>query len=197
MCGSSPAADVTLRQETGKILLRTRRQIGGPMCRSCGLAVFREMTNKTLMTGWWGVISFFTNIATIVRNVGARNRLLALAPPIVPSSAAAGAPAAEPLDPNPPLTRRPGIWVAIGLFLVIGVLVARDASDGTSSTADLAGRCVLLRSGDELDSFVDCGKRHDGAVVLVTTSDVLCPSSADISFKNKVTGKVLCVDVDR
>jgi len=196
MCGSSPAANVTIRQETGKIVFRTRRRVEGPMCRSCGLAIFREMTNKTLMTGWWGVISFFTNIYSIFKNIGARNRLAALAPPTVPA-AAAGTPAAVPLDPNPPLTRRPGLWVAVGLFVVLGALVVRDASNGSDSTADLESSCVVLTSGQDLDKFVECSERHDGRVVSVTTSDALCPSTADISFRNKVNSKVLCVDVDR
>ena len=196
MCGSAPAADVTIRQETGKIVFRTRRRVEGPLCRSCGLAIFREMTNKTLMTGWWGVVSFFTNIYSIFKNIGARNRLAALPPPTVPA-AADGAPAAVPLDPNPPLTRRPGLWVAVGLFVVLGALVVRDASNGSDSTADLESSCVVLTSGQDLDKFVECSERHDGRVVSVTTSAALCPSTADISFRNRVNSKVLCVDVDR
>ena len=87
--------------------------------------------------------------------------------------------------------------MAVGLFVVVGALVVRDAGNGSDSTADLESSCVVLTSGQELDKFVDCSERHDGTVVRVTTSDTLCPSAADISFRNKVNSKVLCVDIDR
>lgn len=71
VCGGSPAAAVRFRQESGRLLWRVRRWIDGPFCRTCGTAVFRTMTDRTLLTGWWGLISFFQNLATIAGNVAA------------------------------------------------------------------------------------------------------------------------------
>jgi len=42
-----------------------------PKLRHCNV---REITNRTLLTGWWGVLSFFTNRLTIAGNLDARRR---------------------------------------------------------------------------------------------------------------------------
>ena len=105
-CSSSPACETTLRQETGMVLMRRRRWVAGPFCRSCGIAIFRELTNRTLVTGWWGVLSFFTNLLTLVGNLNARRRFGRLSAP-QPNPAVAGWLSA-PMPEGRSVFQRPG-----------------------------------------------------------------------------------------
>ena len=47
------------------ILIMSFLHTKGPFCRDCGLAVFRDMTAKTLIGGWWGYISFIATPITV------------------------------------------------------------------------------------------------------------------------------------
>jgi hypothetical protein len=130
-CGATPTAQVALRQETGKLLWRTRRLIEGRFCRDCGISLFRELQNRTLITGWWGLFSFFVNWATVARNVVAAQRLQSLlAPRREPDATHLGV----PLDPGKPLVQRGGVWVAAAVMVILGAVVASEGSSGSSST---------------------------------------------------------------
>lgn len=200
-CGSAPAIDVTLRQETGKILWRTRRSLDGAFCRDCGLAAFRSMTNRTLITGWWGVISFFVNWTTIARNVGVQRRIGQLSPPRRKPEVVA--PLARPLNPGKPLHKRAGIYVAaVALVVVAGVAIGSAAEEpttgnGSDSPSDLVGECITIRGNGSIGGVVDCENAHDGRVVAVEFSESRCPASADVYFESRTELSVLCVDTDR
>lgn len=128
-CGATPTAEVTLRQETGKVLWRTRRLIEGRFCRDCGISLFREMQNRTLITGWWGLISVFVNWATVVRNIVAANRLQRLLAPRTEPGAFLSA----RLKPGKPLLQRGGVWVAAVVMVVLGALVVSEGSSSSST----------------------------------------------------------------
>jgi len=36
----------------------------------------RELINRALLTGWWGVLSFFTNLLTLIGNLDASRLLM-------------------------------------------------------------------------------------------------------------------------
>lgn len=122
LCASSPAARITLRRETGMVILRHRRRLDGRYCRSCGLSLFREMMDKTLVAGWWAPISFFVNWYTIGRNLGARITIGRLEEPV--PNRGTRAPMVEPLDSGPPLYRRVGPWVAAAVAAAFVALLA-------------------------------------------------------------------------
>jgi hypothetical protein len=135
-CADTPSVDATFRQETGMIFWRTRSQVDGRFCRNCGVATFRELQNRTLMTGWWGVLSFFTNWLTLFRNIASVQRIRAL-----PLTDPGGSNVAA-MDPGKPLFQRGGIWVAAVVIVILGAAVASEArqesdysySGGTSYT---------------------------------------------------------------
>jgi len=77
-------------------------------CRSCGLALGREDQSKTLMTGWWGFISFFCNIWFVLRNAVTLVSHGQLQQP------AAGV--RPPLNPGRSALLRPGTLVAVLIF---------------------------------------------------------------------------------
>jgi len=213
LCGWAPAVHVALRSETGKVFWRTRRWTEGHLCRSCGLATFRHMTNRTLYTGWWGVISFFTNWLTIARNIGAAARLRRLPEPSG-RDANVLTPATHPIDPGRPLPRRFGpYFAAMVLALFVGAALSSSQEPGdvatsrsaaasaaggaTGTTSDLTalnGRCVAIRGG-RITDVVACNGNEDGRVVAVPLLASNCPLRANVYFEVSGSRRVLCVDL--
>jgi hypothetical protein len=192
-CGSLPAVEVTLRRQIGRGVRRRLRSVAGPMCRQCGLALFRRMTDRSLTSGWWGVPAVFSNWAVLAGNLSASRRLLPLAAPARP--AGAQAPRTQPLQPGPPLLARPGVWLAVFLLAVAGVVTSGVAGavrrDGDTR---LAGRCIVFTAdGTRLGDVVPCSRGHDAEVVDVSTEADACPASTDGYFEHRHGGEVLCV----
>jgi hypothetical protein len=128
-CGATPSAEVTLRQESGKLLWRTRRLVEGHFCRDCGISLFRDMQNRTLITGWWGIVSFFANWMTIGRNAIAARRLRGL--PVPSRSPDTASALGASLDPGTPLVQRAGVWVAVAVIVVLGAVLASESSSSS------------------------------------------------------------------
>lgn len=57
---NAPTENVTFRQNIGAIVFRFTKKIEGELCADCIEKNFWEMTGKTLLFGWFGVISFIT-----------------------------------------------------------------------------------------------------------------------------------------
>lgn len=51
-CGGQPAIRITLRQHIGALIIMIFRRWRIVCCRDCGIALFRQKQNETLMTGW-------------------------------------------------------------------------------------------------------------------------------------------------
>ncbi|CAM5689616.1 Toxin-antitoxin system, toxin component OS=Streptomyces aurantiogriseus OX=66870 GN=GCM10010251_17190 PE=4 SV=1 [Streptomyces aurantiogriseus] len=87
----------------------------GAFCRSCGLAVFREMQANTLVQGWWGPLSVLVTIFTLLVNLDARSTLLRL-----PEPTGGWRP---PLDPGKPVTKRPAGMIALAPLALLAAAV--------------------------------------------------------------------------
>ncbi|MEU2059594.1 hypothetical protein [Streptomyces sp. NPDC013455] len=109
-----PAAPVTVRGHQGMVVLMRFLRRRAVLCRTCGLAVFRQMQADTLVRGWWGPLSMLVTPVTLLVNLGALARIRRLPAP----ATAAWRP---PLDPGRPVLRRPAGLVAL---VPLGVLVA-------------------------------------------------------------------------
>lgn len=145
LCGSAPAVPVDLRAERSGIL-RTLFTGGtpserGPLCRSCGLAVLRDLTDVALCggrpTGHFGTrpsrrplladvlaCGWLFNVATVVGNLSFWFRLRRLAPPARDPDVRS--PLEAPLDPGPPLRARRGaavVGVVVSIALVVVAVV--------------------------------------------------------------------------
>lgn len=122
VCGAQPAAEVVMHQHVGLILWGIRRTFRSVCCRDCGLAFFRQKQNLTLLTGWWGWISFgLWNPIAIIGNLVSRGEVMKLPAPVRPAGATA-------IDPGRPVYLRPGmilscVLVLIVLFLIVVILV--------------------------------------------------------------------------
>ena len=108
ICGAQPAAVVTVRAHQGLLLMMRFHKIDGPFCRSCGTALVRELTGKTLWQGWWSPFSLvFFSPFTLVWNLVVSRKLAALPMPGPP------APGAARVQEGKPVHRRPMAYIAI------------------------------------------------------------------------------------
>lgn len=81
-CGSFPTAFASFTVGTGLVLWRRKRVYSGRLCRCCGEATYRTCQNATLGTGWWGAISFISNLSYVASNYGGHRQFARLQPPM-------------------------------------------------------------------------------------------------------------------
>lgn len=141
VCGSTPATKGTVWLVTGLILWLKWEQDAGPFCRTCGTAVARHYTNRTMLTGWWGLFAFFASLWAIGANLVAARRFASLPQPLPQSDVAGDANA--PLKPGRPLLLRPGPYVSL---LAVGALVVWVGAD-LAGQADRDDRGAIVRAG--------------------------------------------------
>ncbi|MET7903841.1 hypothetical protein ABZS86_21310 [Streptomyces sp. NPDC005355] len=117
-CAVYPAEDVTIRSHQGMLVLMRFQRWEGPFCRTCGTAMFRQMTTKTLWQGWWSPFSaVIFNPFTIISNLVVRRKINKLSEPGYDQSGIR-------LDPGKPVLHRPAAYIALlpilwFLFLVV------------------------------------------------------------------------------
>ncbi|WP_225824555.1 LppU/SCO3897 family protein [Streptomyces naphthomycinicus] len=116
VCGAMPAAPVTVRGHQGMVVIMRFLRRGGVLCRTCGLAVFRQMQSDTLVRGWWGALSMLITPVVLLLNLGALARIRKLPPP----ATAAWRP---PLDPGRPLLRRPAGLIGLVPLTALALVV--------------------------------------------------------------------------
>jgi hypothetical protein len=81
-CGRGPARRLVIRRHVGMIFLQRFVRIEPTLCRDCGTRMILRYTGRTLVQGWWGLISMvFANPFTIVMNLVALVRARRLTPP--------------------------------------------------------------------------------------------------------------------
>jgi hypothetical protein len=81
-CGRAPAVEVTIRRHQGLIVMQRFFRLRAALCRDCGQRIVKSYTAKTLVFGWWGVISFFVNWFCLASNAIAWRRLSRLGQPL-------------------------------------------------------------------------------------------------------------------
>ncbi len=126
----------------------------GPLCRSCGIAVMRDLTDVALCggrpSGGYGIrtprrslvsdilaFGWLLNLLTVAGNLSFWFRLWRLAPP--QRDPAVRAPLLAPLDPGLPLRARRGVAVVMAvvgivLAVVAAVLIAGLVTHGATPT---------------------------------------------------------------
>ncbi|MBV1852359.1 hypothetical protein [Catellatospora tritici] len=193
-CGCSPAAPMTFRGHRGMIIVMQFLKNKGVYCRDCGLAVFRTMTSRTLVQGWWGWASFIITPFILLYNLFGRLKLNKLATPVPAPEGWAGA----PWSPGRPVYQRPTIVGALVPLAVVGVFVYAAATGGDSSKV---GQCIRATTGDSV-LFVDCDTANDGVVTKVVDDEDQCPSDSIGTVEefhesryggSKITDDYLCI----
>lgn len=132
-CGGTPAAHVVFQSIVSVVILYWIGTVKGWMCRTCGLAVFRQQIGRTLVGCWWGVGVISVPIFLILNRVRLNRTLQLEAPRPTPGVAAQ---VGAPLDPGRSVfRRRSGIFglmmaaiviplVALLALILIGVVTA-------------------------------------------------------------------------
>ena len=91
ICGRIPTADISVRRHVGMIVLGKTSSWRGPLFRDDGVHVARGYLAKTLVQGWWGLISVFLNAVAVVTDVVALRKASRLpAPTAAPVEVTAG-----------------------------------------------------------------------------------------------------------
>lgn len=119
-CGGHPAAHVALLSVASLAIFHVVSNDTGWMCRSCGLALYRRHTNRSLLQGWWGVGLVSVPVLLLVNRVRMRP-VLRLNPPQPTPGVAALVPV--PLDIGPAVRTRPGGIVGLAVLAVLVLLV--------------------------------------------------------------------------
>lgn len=143
ICGAVPAAPVTVRGHQGMIVVMRSLRRKGTMCRTCGLATFREMQADTMVQGWWGPMSVVITPITLLINLAALSTIRRIPEPV-----AAGH--RPPLNPGKSVFARPrGILGLIPLCLVLAVVLlavigmaAGSGEDDGAAPAVKVGACA-------------------------------------------------------
>jgi hypothetical protein len=147
LCGSTPAANMTIHEHNGRLLWMVHKTNKGPFCRDCGTALLRHHQNSTLFQGWFGIFSFFITPITLLLNLGPWRKVKALGPPQRDPNVESKIPA--PLNPGKPLLRRPGPYVAgvvVAAVLVFFAVQSADTGGCLDSPKTLANRMTKLHN---------------------------------------------------
>lgn len=81
VCSRLPAIAVPVRREVGLIFVRQTTLSNSVLCRDHGTQRAQLFLARTLIQGWWSVISFFVNFGAIWTDLGALSQYKRLAPP--------------------------------------------------------------------------------------------------------------------
>jgi hypothetical protein len=189
LCGSSPAAWFRFDQLKAWVIASALHTAEASLCRECALSYGRAKQNSTLLTGWWGVLAPFRNIAAIFRNARSLRVASTLGSPRG-SAPDVVAMFPRPLHPGRSVFRRPGVWVSSIVVLIVGGIAAGSAS--SSQPGWVVGSCV---KGFTTASPVSCSEPHDGRIVAITSLAAACPSAAESYVEGD--GSVYCIDEDR
>ncbi|KPC60541.1 hypothetical protein ADL29_29065 [Streptomyces chattanoogensis] len=121
ICGGMPAAVVSVSAHQGLLLAMRFHKVPGPFCRSCGIAIVRDLSTKTMWQGWWSPFSLIFSLITLLTNFRTGRKLAALAPP------GPTAPGYARLPEGAPIHRRPLAYVATvpfvwAIWFIVGVI---------------------------------------------------------------------------
>jgi hypothetical protein len=102
LCGRAPAEVFKIRRHVGMLVMQRFVKFEGPLCRDHALEGSKDFLKKTLVQGWWGVISFFVNFYAVFTDVVALQRAKKMPPPMAVAAPPPPPPPAPPVVPPPP-----------------------------------------------------------------------------------------------
>ncbi len=86
VCGRIPARTLKLRRHVGMVVLQKFFKVEMPLCNEHGRELAKSWLGKTLVQGWWGVISFFVNFFAVYTDVVALSQASRLGDPVLPQA---------------------------------------------------------------------------------------------------------------
>ena len=82
VCGRGPAQTFTIRRHVGMLVLQRFVHITAPLCKEHATSMAKEFLGKTLVQGWWGIISFFANWFDVFTDLSVLSRAKRMAEPV-------------------------------------------------------------------------------------------------------------------
>ena len=121
VCSRLPAVAIPVRRQVGLVFVRQTAHSSAALCREHGMKRARSFLVRTLIQGWWGIISFFVNFIAISTDLAAMSQYKRLPPPqgVVRLNRSAFAPPAPFGSKRRLLTL---VWIVLGI-VVVGALV--------------------------------------------------------------------------
>jgi hypothetical protein len=196
VCGFSPAIPIRVQQQIGLGFLRWTVEVTGWRCRDCGREAVRLLASRTLITGWWGIISMFLNLASLVEAFTTWRRLRSLLPPMQRDPRVVVR-QTSPAPAGRSMWLRPGALAFVVLVGILGVQGTFLVGAATQARyLELVGQCLRYGRDGWIDDVVGCADGHDGQVADVTRRVEDCPSTAEAYFTIEDTGGpfFLCVE---
>jgi hypothetical protein len=190
-CGSIPAREVNLVQDGAWLVWRSRQHLKASLCRDCGIAEFRRMTNLTLIKGWWGPLPFLSNIQAIFQNVGERARLRKLVPPAHPMQS--DRKLLPPLNPGLSVFFRPGMVLSLLVVFFLGYVGVSGALPGFSEVRQ-TGAAGLIQSAGHARQTVRVLAEHED-VQMVNVDDWYVSGDPGVGLKGSGANKVTSMSV--
>lgn len=190
LCGSGPAERFRFRHQHAYVFRASIYLTELELCRSCAQALGRSKQNRTLLAGWWGVISVFRNLGIVFSNATELRRAAKLGTPRKVEEIQA--PFREPMNPGKMVLGRAGIWVTAAAVAAVGTLSAITANPAPS-VEWAVGSCVSETSQGLLP--VSCSQPHSGRIVGHASSEASCPASYDGTAQDG--SFVWCIDTDQ
>ena len=77
ICGRRPAWYLEFDQNIGLLVYRYVRTWQGVACKPCGTEIGRRYLRKTLITGWWGLVSLPANLLAVKHDLSVLRELRA------------------------------------------------------------------------------------------------------------------------
>ena len=77
ICGRLPAWYLEFDQNIGLLVYRHVRTWKGVACKPCGTEIGRRYLRKTLITGWWGLVSLPANLLAVKHDLSVLRELRA------------------------------------------------------------------------------------------------------------------------
>jgi hypothetical protein len=185
---------VSFAEQTAFVFAAQVRKTNAVFCRSCGRAVGRKHQADTLLSGWWGVLSFFRNVAFTIENANWLRTLGRMEPPSTRLPEVA-TPLPAPMDEGATVFRRAQFWCFAALCVgLVGLMVVAGVQSGSGSTSGsqrwAVGSCVKVAAND-LVTPVSCGATHYGIISAKVSSPKSCP--ADSSLYVETDSAVWCI----
>jgi hypothetical protein len=81
VCGRDPAQSFTVRRHVGMLVIQKFYKASALLCRDHATELVKSWLGKTLVQGWWGVISLFVNIFVVGSDVAQLLKARGMAPP--------------------------------------------------------------------------------------------------------------------
>ena len=107
VCGRQPAERFVIKRHVGMILAQRFFKMDAVLCREHAIAYSKEYLGKTLIQGWWGIISFFVNWGNVAADLSALSRAKKMGEPVGAAAAGATGSSIAGGEPPPPAPLEP------------------------------------------------------------------------------------------